>query len=534
MTERDDSNSPSPDETKKFSILDQYVEQLHAGKIPRQDQQTQEHPELSSMFDCLEALDSLAPRPEPARSRSEVERIDLVKYELLEEIGRGGMGVVYRARQKDLDRFVAVKMILSHLLASQRQIERFYAEARAAGRLSHPHIVRVLEVGEVLGQHYFAMDFVRGSSLAELLERGPLPAEKAAGWLAPIARAVEYLHQQEIIHRDLKPSNILLDEREHPYLTDFGLAKMLVEAADHSRSEAIVGTPSYMAPEQVAGGSTRAGPLLDVYGLGAILYEMLTGQPPFRGETPIETLTSVLDAEPVPPHQLQTAVSRELENVCLKCLEKNPAARYARAAEVAEDLERFLRGEGLNVHRGGVGTRFLRWFRRQPALVSRLLALGLCGIILQLNYHLDPATIVPERHWKVQAVLLSWVLASVVFQWSLQRQGTKGLRLAWAGIDVVMLTMALYVGGVFPSPLSAGYPFLIAASGLWYRVPMILFMTLSSMLGYGLLWFFFPQEQPTYQHVIFLAVLALLGLAVGAQVRRVRILSRHLPADRPF
>src|SRR5439155_5291998 len=229
----------------------------------------------------------------------------------------------------------ALKMILGNQFASEDQVRRFQVEAQAVARLSHPHIVHIYETGEVHGQQYFAMQYVEGSSLAERLKRGPLPVEETARCLIRVAHAVAYLHSRGVVHRDLKPANILLDAEGYPYVTDFGLVKLLEADSHVTRSGVIIGTPSYMAPEQAAGHHAVVGPRSDIYSLGAILYEMLTGQPPFREETPLDTLVQVLEGEPASPRQLNQKVPHKLELVCLKCLAKDANERYATAAELA-------------------------------------------------------------------------------------------------------------------------------------------------------------------------------------------------------
>jgi hypothetical protein len=266
-------------------------------------------------------------------------------YDILGKLGRGGMGVVYKARQPELDRVVALKMISGGIHVAQEVRARFIAEARAVAKLSHPDIVRVHEVGEADGAAFFSMEFVEGGSLADRLDGKPLPPRVAAALLRTVARAVHYAHCEGIVHRDLKPANILLADDDTPKLTDFGIAKQLGESEGLTRTGDIVGTPTYMAPEQAGGETRRIGPATDIYALGVILYELLTGRPPHRAADAIETLLLVRTQEPVPPRRLVPVIPRDLEAVCLKCLEKDPSRRFATAGKLADDLDRFLHGE---------------------------------------------------------------------------------------------------------------------------------------------------------------------------------------------
>ncbi|HVC93524.1 MAG TPA: serine/threonine-protein kinase [Pirellulales bacterium] len=280
-------------------------------------------------------------------------------YKLLHEIARGGMGVIYKARQVRLNRIVALKMILTGQLASEADLVRFRTEAEAAAALQHPNIVAVHEVGEHEGQCYFTMDFVEGQSLASLIRESPLSAVRAAHYVRTLAEAMQYAHEKGTLHRDLKPANVLIDRFDKPQITDFGLAKRIAGGSDLTGTGQILGTPSYMPPEQAQGKHDQIGPPSDVYALGAILYELLTGRPPFRAETPLDTLMQVLDAEPAAPRLLNPTVPRDLEDICLKCLEKAPHARYPSAQALADDLGAFLRGEPVSAERGAV-SRLMR------------------------------------------------------------------------------------------------------------------------------------------------------------------------------
>jgi hypothetical protein len=267
-------------------------------------------------------------------------------YLLLDEIGRGGMGVVYKAFEPELGRHVALKMILSGALSGPSDLQRFHVEASAAARLQHPHIVKVHRVGVHDGRHFYSMDYIAGTSLAQRLADGPLPGRTAARYLVTVAGAIQHAHEHGILHRDLKPGNILLDEHDQPHVTDFGLAKQMTGDDGATRTGALLGTPSYMAPEQ-AEGKKELTPAVDVYGLGALLYELLTDRPPFRGETAVDTVMQVMENEPAPPRLLNPRVDRDLETICLKCLQKDHRHRYASARDLAVDLEHFLDGEPI-------------------------------------------------------------------------------------------------------------------------------------------------------------------------------------------
>jgi WD40 repeat protein len=368
-------------EERLQAVLHEYLQAVDAGRAPDRDRMLAQHPDLAAQLEAFfadqERLDRLAGPPRPDRAPPAASFDD---YELREEIARGGMGVVFRARQISLNRVVALKMILAGQLASPADVGRFKTEAEAAAHLDHPHIVPIYEVGEHQGQPYFSMKLVEGPSLAQQVAHFPKDPRAAARLVAQVARAVHHAHQRGILHRDLKPGNVLLDARGEPHVTDFGLAKRVEGDRGLTQSGAIVGTPSYMAPEQAAA-RKQLTTAVDVYSLGAVLYELLTGQPPFRAETPLDTVLQVLEKEPERPRQRNAAVSRDLETVCLKCLDKDPGRRYGSAEALAEDLERWLRGEPIQARPTGTGERMLKWARRQPVVAGSVAAVAVALVL---------------------------------------------------------------------------------------------------------------------------------------------------------
>jgi TolB-like protein/tRNA A-37 threonylcarbamoyl transferase component Bud32/Tfp pilus assembly protein PilF len=304
---------------------------------------------------------------------------ELGDYELLEEVGRGGQGVVFRARQKSLNRTVALKVISLGQWASKAHLKRFRREAEAAASLDHPSIVPIYEVGERDGQCYFSMKFVEGGQLDEVVRRTPMSIRQAAQLIAKVARTVHYAHEHGILHRDIKPGNILLDQKGEPHLTDFGLARLIETESTVTRTMEVLGTPSYMAPEQAVGSNSVVSSVTDVYGLGAVLYQLLTGHPPFAGGTTYETIKLLLDTEPKQPRLLNPKIDRDLSTICLKCLEKDPKRRYSSALALAEDLEHWLKHEPIQARRTGIFTRGRKWVRRNPT--SALLAASLVALV---------------------------------------------------------------------------------------------------------------------------------------------------------
>ena len=412
----------SPEEWKKLSAaLDELLDLPEAGRDRFLQKLRAENPEVCKEIESLlqqrptERLEAppsqlreaptptergaAAPLPAPDPAASKLPEV--AGYEMLGLLGRGGMGVVYKARQRALDRVVALKMIRPGAEADEQDLLRFRTEAEASARLQHPNIVQIYEVGEQDGRPYLALEYVGGGGLDRFLGGAPQPPRAAAEFVAQLARAMHYAHGRGVLHRDLKPSNVLLSgegpemggERDTlaasaarpstlaaPKITDFGLAKRLHSDSGLTQTGAVLGTPSYMAPEQAAG-DKNVGAAADVYALGAILYEMLTGRPPFRGPTAYDTLLQVRQSEPAPPSRLQPRVPRDLETICLKCLQKSPAKRYAGAGALADDLGRYLAGRPILARPAGRAERAWRWCRRNPKDAA-LVAAGLLAVVL--------------------------------------------------------------------------------------------------------------------------------------------------------
>ncbi len=478
-------------------------------------------------------------------------------YQLLAEIGRGGMGVVFRARQISLDRTVALKMILSGELAKEAAVRRFRMEAETAARLEHPNIVSIHEVGECKGLHYFTMALVEGGSLAERLSRGPLPPREAAELVATLARAVEHAHRQGTVHRDIKPANILLQKDEGgrmkeesanliqfgssfilhpssfcPKITDFGLAKRLDSSAGTTATGDILGTASYMAPEQAEGKVREVGPLSDVYSLGAVLYAALTGRPPFLGENNLETLLQVLEQEPVAPRLLNAEVPRNLQTICLKCLEKQPRNRYGSARELAEDLECFLRGEPIRARPPGPIGKLRRWSRKHPALATTWAALAGFYINHLVLLGLDAPGEGGFYHYSLTVLMSVWAVGAWGFE--MLSRGPSGrsatlVAYGWTALDVSLFTIYLFLGEGPRSAVIAVYLVLIASAPLRGGLGLVWFTTALTMASYvGLEAFVLIHDDvravPVYQAVIFVLCMSVLGLIQ-------HLLLRRLPAD---
>ncbi|MCA9003719.1 MAG: serine/threonine protein kinase [Planctomycetaceae bacterium] len=548
-----------------IKVLNQYVDYLQNSDQESCHSLQAVNPELRPLMACLDSLEQLAPRREesgqlsdslgphdatllqatPGPQRTAPGKVtQFGNYELLEELGRGGMGIVYKARQKDLNRIVALKTILSHQFASEEEVRRFYQEARAAGRLQHANIISIHEVGQQMGQHYFTMDYIPGGSLANsrlefINHDAGRDYYQIASLMQQVTKAVDYLHSQEIVHRDLKPSNILIDDQGVAYVTDFGLAKIfasqqLDDVQDaQTQSGMIIGTPGYMSPEQAAGQLDEISARSDIFSLGIILYELLTGISPFKQQSPLESLVAVIEGEPPLPRVQNASIPGPLELICLKCLEKDPAARYQTAQELADDLERFIAGEPVLAQPANLRQQFQRWFRRQPALVSRLSAIVLASGIIQTVYSTQGVDF--NYHLKIMTLFALWAILALFFQWGLDHLENKiKVRFCWSAADVSLLTGLLILADAPIGILLIGYPMLIVSAGLFFYVRLVLFTTVLSLLAVTVLVLVRPELAVLWQYpVIYSMVLAILGLITAYQIYRVRVLSRYYELRRP-
>lgn len=413
-------------------------------------------------------------------------------YEIIDEIDRGGMGVVYRARQHRPDRIVAIKMMKMGAFSSETDVERFLNEANAASSLDHAAVVPVYEVGEFQGEPFIVMKFIDGETFSRVLQRGDISTTDAIQKLCVVAQAIADAHEHGIIHRDLKPSNILIDQNSgKPWVTDFGLAKNLDAEFSLTSAGDIMGTPGYMAPEQAFGQSRTASRSADVYGLGAILYLILTGRPPIQsvdGDI-AKTIELIREHDVVAPRESSRTVSHELNTVCVKSLETDPALRYSHAGEFGEDLQRCLDGEAIYARSRGLFRKIHRWMRHRPGLAATLITVGVFYV-----YHLivDFAGLIPNDDFfktTVSIVVLLTVFNAWFWQhWLRRTQGAAWTLYAWTTGEVALLTCLLMAGDGASSGLIPAYFVLVAASGLRCRPMLIGYVTTLSVVGYLSLW----------------------------------------------
>ncbi|MCP4481119.1 MAG: serine/threonine protein kinase [Planctomycetaceae bacterium] len=483
-----------------------------------------------------------------SRMEAEIPFRKFGNYELIEVIAQGGMGVVYKARQTGLNRIVALKMILTGAFADDEEIKRFYQEAEAAAKLDHPGIVPVYEVGCCAGQHYYSMALVEGKSLASRIKESQLEPRESAEILLKIARAVHVAHEAGFIHRDLKPANILLDGKNEPRIVDFGLAKSSRDDSDLTRTGTVMGTPNYMPPEQATGKNKEVTNASDVYSLGAILYTLLTGQPPFVASNSTETLMQVLQDDPLRPRYVKTGIPVDLEAICAKCMEKKPADRYSSAEDLASDLERFLNGTPIHA-KNDWKRRVKKWVAREPVLAAHLVLVPILAVAVFF------ATVLSERAsavvdlsdrfgWSTQFmtniyVLLSWGAVAIILQKIHNRFRSESfIPTIWAGIDPIFLAGLLCLNNSPRGLLLSSFPLLILIISLFRRVDLISVATVSSLVGFGLVVIFesliFQDSSHKFDeslgyasyNLIFSVCVVLTGIVSGFQAHRLNKYAR--------
>lgn len=557
--------SPTRDD-QLAAILADLSDQQRRGQTPNIDGAVAAHPELADELRALWATAQFAAAfvssptlPALPQTTTSVSPSDLPPsfgdYEILEELGRGGMGVVYKARQRSLGRLVAIKMMRDARLSSETDRGRFHAEAAAAAKLKHPNIVTVHEVGENEGQPFIVMEYVAGTPLSQhVAEHGPLQPREAARLVAEIAHAVQHAHEHGILHRDLKPANVLISDlglrisdskngsdnrnaKSEIMVTDFGLAKRFIVGPEsvserRTHSGAIVGTPSYMAPEQATGRKDLT-PAADVYSLGAILYELLTGRPPFQAANPVDTLLMVIEQEPVPPRWLDPGIDRDLEMICLKCLQKPPHQRYVSAGELAHDLEAFVAGDSLSSQPSGL-RYFLSRMLRETHHIEVLQNWGLLWIwhslatfVLCLLTQILAWSNVKE-HSTYLAIWSVGLIAWGTILWSLRRRAgpvlfvERQIAHAWAagvcasiGMFIIEVLIPLPVLTLSPAiAVAAGMVFVFKAgilSGRFYITAGAMFVTAAVM-----------PLVPKFAILLFGAVSALCFFVPGLKYYRLR------------
>jgi serine/threonine protein kinase len=505
-------------------LLNDYLTVIQNGDVAEQQRLSQENPTLVAWTNCFQRLNAFAALVSDVTSPRELDRefIQFGQYELRGELGRGGMGVVYHAYQATLDRHVALKMLTGSVFFTAEQRRRFVQEARLIARIRHPHIVGIHEVGELGGQPFYTMELIAGESLASKLASGPLTVSHSIGLMIQIACAIEYLHQQGVLHRDIKPSNILLDKSVEPCVVDFGLSRAMDEYHDPTVTGTILGTPSYMSPEQAAGRVREIDVRSDVYSLGAVLYEMLCGRPPFVAGSALDTVLQVLEREPLPLRHWNRLIPKDLEHICLRCLEKSPDRRYASVHEFVADLECIQRGERPNDQAHSLWVKASRWTRRYPSATYRLLGLIPTLLIILMRCAAEPT------FWgfyqPIVICLSAWTLLSLIWEFCAS-QATAHRRLPFAFVvtDVVMLTAILHFVQGADGPFVAAYVLVVLMAGLLLDRRLVWVAGLSSVIGYACL--VFSSGPLKYLHVppIVATLLICCTVATDYQVRRLSV-----------
>jgi len=446
---------------------------------------------------------------------------EIGNYEILAELDRGGMGVVYKARHKELDRIVALKVIRSGELANIDEIARFRREAEAAAKLAHPGIIPIYEVGQEAHLVYYTMAYVKGKSLATYHGANRIPPKAAASIVRSLTHAIAYAHAQGIAHRDIKPSNILLDESGNPILIDFGLAKMTHIPSDLTHSGSALGTPAYMAPEQIQ--TTRNVDALasDIYSLGGVLYFLLSGRAPFAGTT-FDILLQAKDREPTPPSRCNHEVDRELDAICARAMEKNPKQRYQSMGEFGDDLGRWIEGRAIQTPTKSFSMRCLRWWRQEPGLVAHVLAIAAVIPIVIISHYLDES----NSNQSIQLLLLStWmVLCFPLQRWVLRQIESWIPAVTWGVIDVLFVTAIIANAEAPRSLLLIAYPLMVAASALFYRTIYVAMMTIACAIGFIVLAYTVndPSMARRDFQLIYLTSISVLGLTLTSMILRIR------------
>ena len=449
--------------------------------------------------------------------------IDFGDYELLSEIDRGGMGIVFRAKHKSLPRVVALKVMKSGEFASEKDLQRFRTEVEAAATVKHKNIVPIYEIGEARGLIYFTMDYVDGCDLATAARERDLAPREIVRMLIKVTDAVSKAHRLGIIHRDLKPSNILVDASGEPYLIDFGLAKFDTKESNLTGTGQIVGTAAYMPPEQAIG-QTKLTPQVDVYSLGAVLYATVTGQPPFSGITSFDILLQVIHREPCSPRKLNRNVNRTLEKLIVRAMAKSPKDRYPTSEALKTDLQRFLMDEPIAWPTLSISERLITWWRREPALVGHLLGIGVTLAIVLVN---------SDTWWPPIRIglLVGWMVGAWVFQRfaNIQRH-REAAHIGWLACDIAVYTLLLGLADPPRGLLLIGYPMMICASAMFYQVRHTVIATLLSMVGFLVLCARVTPD-PINSRLdfveIYLSGLAVLGLCQVSLIHRVRSLTDY-------